>query len=99
MQFCTYFFIQNSSFGFCIESFVTENGSTTVPIFDPSTGKFKSQLECVSIPVSLLDQMESKKYLKNIEFDVPWDVLEQMYINFTVRTTTFRQMGPTLGED
>ena len=34
----------------------------------------------------------------NLDFDVPWDVLEQMYINFTVRTTTYRQMGPMLGK-
>jgi hypothetical protein len=77
---------------------MTANSSSIVPIFNPETGKFKTRLNCVTIPVHKLDGFRSKKYLVDRDFDVPWDVLEQMYINFTVRTTTFRQMGPYLGQ-
>jgi hypothetical protein len=54
---------QNSTLDFCIESFLTENGSTIVPIFDPEFGKFKTKLECLKIPVSRLSNLKSKPYL------------------------------------
>ena len=68
-----------------------------MPVFNPDTGKFKTRLRCVSIPVPELKGLKSKDYLAEVGLDVPWDTLEQMFFNFTVRTTTFRQMGPYLG--
>ena len=77
---------------------MTENKSSIVPIFNPETGKFKTKVNCVDIEISQLEGLRSKEYLPRLDFDVPWYTLERMFINFTVRTTTFRQMGPYLGK-
>lgn len=55
--------------------------------------------KCVSIPDEDLAHFKSDEYLKAIDFDIPWDTLVEMHINFTVSTVTSRQLGPIKGPE
>jgi hypothetical protein len=81
-----------------VESFIPENDILRVPIYDEKLEKFRTKTGCISIPIDKLDNFDSQSYLDDMGFDVPWDVLEKMHLNFTVRTITYRQMGPLVGK-
>jgi len=55
---------------------------------------------CIVIPsANLTNDFNSKKYLKEVGFEVPWYNLHEMHLNFTVRTKTFRELGNAINQE
>lgn len=53
----------------------------------------------MSIKNESLPNFNSQEYLEKHDFQVPWDSLLEMHINFTVNTVTSRQLGPLVGPE
>ena len=90
--------LQNSTLDFCVESFIPESDLLRVPVYDADLEKFKTTFRCIFIDAELLENFDSQDFLRKHGFSVPWDVLETMFINLTVSTITYRQMGPLVGK-
>lgn len=54
---------------------------------------------CITIPDDRLANLDSKKYLKEVGFEVPWITFRMMTLNFTVLTSTFRRQGTQEGPE
>ena len=59
-----FFFFQNSTLDFCVESFIPENDIIKVPTFDENFEKFRTKFSCISIPTKNLDNFDSHAYLE-----------------------------------
>lgn len=57
-----------------------------------------TNFSCIDIPEKHLGTLNSTEYLTQKDFNVPWFQLEKMFINFTLRTITFRKMGSMMGK-
>ena len=55
--------------------------------------------KCIHIPIDKLNNFSSHNYLSTEKFDVPWETLIEMRINFTLTTITNRQLGPRNGPE
>ncbi len=65
--------------------------------YSDQSGNIFNNFSCLYIPEKDLTNFSSLQYLKSHNFEVPWQALEYMFFNFTIKTVTFRQMGPLLG--
>ena len=92
--------LPNSTLDFCVESYIPLKGGG-----DGQGGLFvvhgdKKQIKCLSMANdSLTKDFNSHTYLIQHGFDVPWTLLIQMKMNFSVNTITSRQLGPVKGQE
>lgn len=84
---------RNSSFGFCIESFKGAGQVTKHLIIPPEMDMQNTETNCIMIGDDRLDKFDSKSYLQEQNFKVPWDTMNRMYFNFSVTTVTYRRLG------
>ena len=91
--------LPNSTLDFCVESYIpVKDTDGRDPFFVMHTGA--RQLKCISLTNDdTLNNFNSHTYLVQHDFDVPWDLLIQMKMNFSVNTITSRQLGPVKGQE
>lgn len=93
--------LRNSTLDFCIEAYGSGNGHVDFEDIFLELDFYHDQpmSRCISIANDSLANFNSREYLKSHDFEVPWDTLLRMHINFTVNTVTSRQLGPMLGPE
>ena len=89
--------LPNSTLDFCVESYIPLKGDGTNDLFVIHGDE--KQLKCLSLANDTLNNFNSHTYLVQHDFDVPWTLLIQMKMNFSVNTITSRQLGPVKGQE
>ena len=54
---------------------------------------------CITIPDKDLVNLNSQSYLEKNNFRVPWDLLLEMKLNFSITTKTLKRLGPISGPE
>ena len=88
--------LPNSTLDFCVESYIPLKGDINDLFVIHGDEK---QLKCLSLANDTLNNFNSHTYLVQHDFDVPWTLLIQMKMNFSVNTITSRQLGPVKGQE
>ena len=93
---------RNGSFNFCQAHFA--RGQVLPNLTWSSDDGFSSTSwaseACIDIPWEDLGaNFSSKPYLAQRNFQVQWDTIQAMHLNFTLQTMTFSQLGPLLGPE
>ena len=89
--------LPNSTLDFCVESYIPLKGDGINDLFVIHGDE--KQLKCLSLANDTLNNFNSHTYLVQHDFDVPWTLLIQMKMNFSVNTITSRQLGPVKGQE
>ena len=89
--------VPNTTLDFCVESYIPVPNGDMNDNFVIHGEEF--QLKCIKLHNRTLVNFNSQKYLIQNDFDVPWNLLIQMKMNFTVNTITSRQLGPVRGQE
>ena len=55
--------------------------------------------KCITIPDKALFNLNSQNYLEKHDFRVPWDLLLEMKLNFSITTKTLKKLGPISGPE
>jgi len=88
---------QNSSFMFCVES-LNGGGQITNKLAIPNEMDLQNTTtNCILIENSDMKQFNSREYLNEVNFAVPWDTMNRMNFNFNVTTATYRRLGTWTG--
>ena len=54
---------------------------------------------CITIPDEALVNLNSQNYLEKHDFKVPWDLLLEMKLSFSITTKTLKRLGPINGPE
>ena len=55
--------------------------------------------KCITIPDEALVNLNSQNYLEKHDFRVPWDLLIEMKLSFSITTKTMKRLGPISGPE
>ena len=55
--------------------------------------------KCIKIPDEALVNLNSRNYLEKHDFRVPWDLLLEMKLSFSITTKTLKRLGPISGPE
>lgn len=92
--------LKSSPLQFCIKSY----WNYTLEDFDreeflPKRSRKEMNDKCITIPDKALVNLNSQNYLEKHDFRVPWDLLLEMKLSFSITTKTLKKLGPISGPE
>ena len=67
--------------------------------FLPKRSRKEMNDKCITIPDKALVNLNSQNYLEKHDFRVPWDLLLEMKLSFSITTKTLKKLGPISGPE